>query len=357
MKEMEKSSSEAVSTYSSRSIDALPDCPVKRSRIGDELQPTGACAGVNPYFLMERDVDAVQSHDQNDPEFKDADWWWNHERIGFLNGKVGFKILILVIPFAWVLILWLGGPGLMIWGIGEFDIIHRVPALLLTVSIVVLTFGWLGFAIWATPYTTNWLMSTGIGFFLRPFERSIKRKLDKTLEEGYSEFNRLDGQARFAIGSKRVFEAPFVEFDAYVERVIQHGGIFYRLMFVHRYTQKTFNQTWLSGIEASKNEVLALWDMLQRYMDVSEPLPDVPRLEPFRHLDPVTRQHDIETDRNPRYWRDLDLEAWKVGEGAEMLKRQNHYPWASRECKLTPQLGRVSMADYRERRPATAWPI
>nr|WP_238942522.1 hypothetical protein [Marinobacter sediminum] len=354
---MENARHDAFNAYSSNSIGALPECPAKRPRIGDELQPAGDYAGLNPYFLVERDVEAVQDQDHIDPEFKDADWWWSHERIGFLNGKLGLKFLILIIPFAWVLMLWLGGPGLMIWGISEFDLIHRVPATLLVILFVLLTFGWLGLAIWATPYTTNWLMSTGIGFLLKPFEKTIESKLDETFEDGYSELNRLSGQLRFAMGRKRFFEAPFVEFDAYVERVIQHGGIFYRLMFVHRYTQKTFNQTWLSGIEASKNEVLALWDMLQRYMDVSEPLPDVPRLEPFRHLDPVTREHDIETNRNPRYWRDLDLEAWKAGEGAQMLRRQSQYPWASRECKLTPQLGKTSMADYRKVRPAEAWPI
>jgi|GEM_PF-5757498 len=28
-----------------------------------------------------------------------------------------------------------------------------------------------------------------------------------------------------------------------LERVVQRGGIFYRLMFVHRYTGERFNQT------------------------------------------------------------------------------------------------------------------
>lgn len=72
---------------------------------------------------------------------------------------------------------------------------------------------------------------------------------------------------------------------------------------MHRYTQKTFNKTAFSTIEAEKSEVLALWDMLQRYMDVTQPLPDMPRLEPFRHRDPVTREYDEKIGRNPRYWR------------------------------------------------------
>src|SRR5690554_1890585 len=114
-------------------------------------------------------------------------------------------------------------------------------------------------------------------------------------------------------------------------------------MFVHRYTQKQFNKTSLSNIEAEKTEVLALWDMLQRYMDVTQPLPDMPRLEPFRHLDPVTAKYDQTTGRNPRYWRDLNLEDWQKGEGAEILKKQRQYAWGRRQCRVTPQLGSVDM--------------
>ncbi len=346
--------------FEASAIAPLPTANAKRNRMGDELQPTGVYARIDPFFRILQDAEIVQEHEVTDPDFQSKDWWWNHQKIRFLNEKVGLKILLLALPFAWVLFLWFSVPVAIsqvvahwLYGSSVSDFVY----LLALFGGVGVGFAWIVFAIWITPCTTNWLMSTGIAFFLKPFEKTIERKFDKALEDGCSEFNRLTGQVRFAMGRKRFFEAPFVEFDAYVERVVQHGGIFYRLMFVHRYTQKTFNQTWLSGIEATKGEVLALWDMLQRYMDVSEPLPDVPRLEPFRHLDPATRKHDNETNRNPRYWRDLDLEAWKASEGAEMLRRQNQYPWASRQCKLTPHLGKVSMAEYRELRPEGAWPI
>jgi hypothetical protein len=84
------------------------------------------------------------------------------------------------------------------------------------------------------------------------------------------------------------------------------------------------------------------------------PLPDMPRLEPFRHLDPITAVHDRQTRRNPRYWRDLDLEVWQKGEGAELLRSQRQHPWSRRQCKLTPQLGKVDMPTYRQQRPETA---
>ncbi|WP_221885440.1 hypothetical protein [Vreelandella populi] len=167
------------------------------------------------------------------------------------------------------------------------------------------------------------------------------------MENRCSDFNRQTGMVSFAQGKKKTpLVAPFVEFDAYVERVVQRGGIFYRLMFVHRYTGKQFNQTSLSAIVDHQHEVRATWDMLQRYMDVSQPLPDVPRLEPFRHLDPTTAEYDRQTGRNPRYWRDLDLETWKTNEGAEKHRAQADFPWNRQRCRLTPQLGKIEMAAY-----------
>ncbi|MBW0149132.1 hypothetical protein [Marinobacter arenosus] len=343
--------------FSKASIQALPASSKKRSRLGDELQQFGEYAHVNPYYRTVQDIEVVQSHEREDPEFRDEDWWWNHQKIGFLNGKQGLKALILVIPFAWILLLWLGGPGVMIWVLYELESVRQLPGFLVATFVLVFAFGWIAFAIWATPYTTNWLMSRGVAFFLKPFEKALSNWLDNTLDDGYSEFDRVTGQVRFALGRGRIFEAPFVEFDAYAERIIQHGGIFYRLMLVHRYTQKTFNQTSLSNIEAQKTEVQALWDMLQRFMDVSEPLPDVPRFEPFRHLDPVTVESDKRTGRHPRYWRDLDQADWIQSEGAEMFRKQREFPWGRRRCQLTPQLGKVSMAEYREMRPSTAWRI
>ena len=246
----------------------------------------------------------------------------------------------------------------MIWASGEMQFVAELPALVVGVFIIFFILAWFAFAVWATPITTNWLMSTGIGFILTPFEKAINKRLDKTLEDGCSEFNRVSGQVRLALGGGRFFQAPFVEFDAYADRVIQQSGVFYRLILVHRYTQKSFHKMAFSSIESSKSEVLATWDMLQTYMDVTQPLPDTPRLEPFRHLDPITAEHDKKTGRNPRYWRDLDLETWKEGEGwNEVHRRQESYPWGERTCKLTPQLGKISMGEYRKLRPADAWPI
>src|SRR5690554_213232 len=343
----------ASTAYRSDQAVELPETRAKRERVGDELQPYGAYANLNPYHRTVEDIDTVQYSEREDPEFYKENWWWDHQRLRFLNEKMGLKFLILVFPLTWAFTLLIGGLALIGWSIGTF-LIPILPATVVVVLLVVLAAAWIFFSFWIIPPTTNWLMTNVVGALLKPFEKTLEKKLDETLEDGCSEFNRVTGQVKFALGKGRSFEAPFVEFDAYVERVVQRGGIFYRLMFVHRYTQKQFNKTSLSNIEAEKTEVLALWDMLQRYMDVTQPLPDMPRLEPFRHLDPVTAKYDQTTGRNPRYWRDLDLEAWQKGEGAELLRNQRQYAWGRRQCRVTPQLGSVDMPTYRQSRPETA---
>ena len=75
----------------------------------------------------------------------------------------------------------------------------------------------------------------GFALLLRPFDKLLGKLLDRGLESGESAFNRETGEVSFAMSGGRKLNAPFEEFDAYVERVVQAGGIFYRLMFVHRY--------------------------------------------------------------------------------------------------------------------------
>ncbi len=43
---------------------------------------------------------------------------------------------------------------------------------------------------------------------------------------------------------------------------------------------------------ALKERVYMWWELIQQFMDISKPLPDVPELEPYRHLDPVTAEWD-----------------------------------------------------------------
>ena len=337
-------------------IPPLPGSVKSRQRLGEDLQPVGDYAGIEPYFRVCADVGEVQHQDRSEPEAFTSDdaWWWNHRRIRFLNGKafIGLSALLLLVPYTWGGLVLVGGG----WGAIYLANLVDIPFILKFFWIIAVGFGWLALSFFILIKTLPWVMG-GFALLLRPFDALLARLLDRGLDAGESYFSRETGEVSFALPGGRKLTAPFEEFDAYVERVIQHGGIFYRLMFVHRYTGKQFSQTSLSRVEPSREEVMALWDMLQRYMDVSQPLPDVPRLEPFRHLDPVTAAHDQATGRPARYWRDLDLEAWQRGEGAEWLRRQTAYAWDTRVCRLTPRLGLVSLADYRELRPEDAYPV
>lgn len=338
-------------------IPALPESPKKRDRLGEELQPVGDYAGVEPYYRLCEDVDAVQHQDQTDPnDFDFGDRWWDQRQIRFLNGKafIGLSALLLLIPYVWGFVLIGGGGVAAMYYLLDIttDTAYFIRVVVMISAIII----WMPASFYILIKTMPWVIG-GFAILLRPFDKLLGKLLGRGLESGESAFNRETGEVSFAMAGGKKLTAPFEEFDAYVERVVQHGGIFHRLMFVHRYTGKQFSQTSLSRIEPSKEEVMALWDMLQRYMDVSQPLPDMPRLEPFRHLDPVTAEHDQKTGRNPRFWRELDLEAWKQGEGAEWLKRQAEYPWDKRLCRLTPQLGKVSTQAYRELRPQDAYPV
>ncbi|MCL1479556.1 MAG: hypothetical protein MH219_19525 [Marinobacter sp.] len=111
---------------------------------------------------------------------------------------------------------------------------------------------------------------------------------------------------------KSVFEAPFIEFDAYlIHTPSGRGGRYFNLVLQHRYSK---HPLWMKGLVTdamNQNDVYAYWDMVQQFMDVSGPLPDVPIFEPFRSRDPVTREWDERTDRDPFKWRKVTSDSWR----------------------------------------------
>ena len=107
--------------------------------------------------------------------------------------------------------------------------------------------------------------------------------------------------------------APFYEFDAYITVTPDRQGLPNNVLcIVHRYRDIWINMGNFVGASNSTSVPCALWDYLQNYMDISKPLPDTPELEAFRHLDPTTAEHDRQTGREPRYWRDMDDETFKT---------------------------------------------
>lgn len=119
-------------------------------------------------------------------------------------------------------------------------------------------------------------------------------------------------------------EIPFDEFDPYMTfRTGPSGSTSFVLQLSHRYSEtiighpKQFNEAY---------DVYLAWEQLQQFMDISQPLPDTMETEPFRHLDPVTAEHDRRTGRREDYWRSI---FWR-----DLLKRNviaadaaKDYPW------------------------------
>ncbi|MEH6825922.1 MAG: hypothetical protein V7629_18665 [Motiliproteus sp.] len=127
------------------------------------------------------------------------------------------------------------------------------------------------------------------------------------------ELNRRTGQVTlYDRASKPTFSAPFYEFDAYVNGIPDRQGfVYYHLCLVHKYQPQAFAVENLINSDQHGTECLALWDLLQCYMDVTQPLPDIPLLEECRAQDPTTVAQDQQTRRQPDRWLKMDDKAWK----------------------------------------------
>lgn len=118
----------------------------------------------------------------------------------------------------------------------------------------------------------------------------------------------------------------FCEFDAYVEtRLMRWGAVEYFNLY-HRYQKLSIpiGKHLLGGIQGVQYPCYATWDFLQSYMDISKPIPDIPIFENFRHLDPVTAEHDRKTGRPRHYWRDMDKKTFrkKLGDMHDRIHKE-----------------------------------
>lgn len=165
-----------------------------------------------------------------------------------------------------------------------------------------------------------------------------------------SGFNRRDGTLRIGRRFRSPFVAPFYEFDPVMQlQVTPHGGHDYVLWLHHRYTDtKVCLGMKMHSLGLDKANLYAFWDTLQRYMDVEQPLPDLPVLEQSRHLDPVTAAHDAAIGRPERYWRDRTLEGWKRNSASRTLREKlASHPWQQHPCTLRARIdASLSIEDY-----------
>ena len=184
-------------------------------------------------------------------------------------------------------------------------------------------------------------------FFRYPFTWYLERHPGLIVKDLGCGFFRPTGIVKFRTWREETFEAPFIEFDPYISfHVNPKGPVSYKLLLRHRYTgwQTTVAQV----ADIHKVELYAHWDELQRYMDVSQPLPDVPALEKFRQLDPTTAEYDAagKRGRPTDYWATLDLTWWEEEGYPAHLKKIREFPWSTLEDRMeksVPNLAQGAM--------------
>jgi hypothetical protein len=147
-------------------------------------------------------------------------------------------------------------------------------------------------------------------------------------------FNRSTGMVTIPqLGRKPNIVLPFAECDGYYFCPQSKTGWTYNLYLGHRFTPQG---TVLTEQRSERHVVNADWEFFQHYMDTSLPLPDIPDLEPYRHLDPTTAAYDKEHNRPPHYWRDFDLFQFRseILESLEVIER---FPWERLPTDHIPQ--------------------
>lgn len=129
------------------------------------------------------------------------------------------------------------------------------------------------------------------------------------------EINRRTGMVTLYKGHNKVrYSHPFIEFDCVLASVpTQQGFLRYGLVLAHRYNGSKFSVPigTLIGDSERVVEYHRLWNTIQRYMDVSQPMPDILELEESRIKDPTTAAYDKQTKRKEDYWRSMSDEEYK----------------------------------------------
>ncbi|MGA6098196.1 hypothetical protein ACPESN_09985 [Stutzerimonas marianensis] len=303
-----------------------------------------------------------------------TDLYVNHQRWRFENFN---KLLILIPALKWCSLLfvpWLIWVAAMVgvlseptdWLIDNFGV--GWGGVLLG-SLVIFSFAMMGLSMWFMSEQSRYrryLIQVGLGFAIALFSSLLTFQtseygtdlfwlcagmafsvlmglvgwdflLDlylRLFQHDGSELNRQTGMVTVARRFRKPFTAPFYEFDATMEfRPGPHGSGGMAIWLHHRYHDfEVFLGGKLQSLGMTREECLAFWDTLQRYMDVSQPLPELPVLEQFRHLDSTTAAHDATTGRPPRRWRDTKYRVWERKERPAMMERNQKHPWQQHPC-------------------------
>ena len=101
---------------------------------------------------------------------------------------------------------------------------------------------------------------------------------------------------------------PFEDIEAFYSKAnhSQGHGVTHAMYIAHKDYKNyrgAFSEIRVKDNPQNPNYCKYTWERVVRFMDVSKPLVDSPEIEPFRHLDPVTRDFDKQNNRPEKYWR------------------------------------------------------
>ena len=387
----------ADSAYDSTRIPAQPPHKWREDENRTSLQRTqlnwGCYSLLDPWQVVDMQL---QGQEQTWLERPGAgDIYCDHQRWRFENFNKIILLLIYFKYFSLLIVTWVSWMSSAIEAIPIAEYMERQAVVVLAAIVVVSVFmmilsGWLYWERSFRSYLIHALSCLGVSFlfasigcfvfdngsglFLFPvvmglsifmtaigFDLLIALYLRLFKYDG-SGFNRQTGMVTVARRFRKPFMAPFYEFDVTMEyRPGSHGDGGMALWLHHRYTTcEVFLGGKLHPLGLSPEEAMAFWDCLQRYMDTSQPLPDLPVLEQFRHLDPTTARYDAQSGRPPRRWRDTNARAWQRRGQHESMRRNAAYRWQQHPCillaRIDPELSIEACYREQEARGVQATP-
>jgi hypothetical protein len=235
---------------------------------------------------------------------KNQECFWNEQTLEGITGNI------------WVQVY------LVFSGLGKVTVLFITPVLIFTLLLgSLITAGEFGISDWVavlSAYIIYVIIPAAIiwGQFELYNRGYWKPKLLSKLLDARKQFelNRRTGMVTlYKRGGKVRYSYPFIEFDCILATTpSQQGLVNYSLLLAHRYSGSMHGVP--LGTLVTPHETVAeyyrLWNMIQCYMDVSQPLPDILILEEARQKDPTTAAYDQQTGRDPRYWRDMSDDAY-----------------------------------------------
>lgn len=221
---------------------------------------------------------------------------WNHKTLTVYTGSNALNVMNILALVGQAFVLW--GGGVVLASCLLFWLIGVESEKIITVFLwYLIPLGLPGLIVWQYK---------GLHLSGKFRLKCIERKLAAIK---FFELSRETGMVTlFAKDGSVVFSHPFLEFDCIFESSVMMNGVYvHRLMLKHRYSTHLegiplHNMMTIKDIES---EYYNLWNMIQMYMDISQPLPDAYYLEEFREFDPTTKAYDEHIGRNPRFWRDM----------------------------------------------------